>query len=108
MNGIGPRDPPTGSRSLDPDLGTDRVRAELGPRSVRSGTFQLAAQVGKMALYAVTGMVLARLLTPRDFGVYAMAMSLVALVRSVQDFGFPLATVQRETLGAKHLEGSSD
>ncbi len=37
-----------------------------------------------------TGMLLARLLTPTDFGVYAMVATLTALVESVAGFGFGL------------------
>ena len=95
---------PLGS-DLDPDLTTERVQADLTLLSVRSGASQVTAQVVKIALFAFAGMTLARLLTPYDFGVYAMAMSLVALIRSVQDFGFPLAAVQSGALEVDQLEG---
>lgn len=72
---------------------------------MRSGVAQLAAQGGKVILFAGSGMVLARLLTPRDFGIFAMAMSLVALLTSVQSLGLPAAVIQRRDLERDHLEG---
>lgn len=43
-------------------------------------------------------MILARLLTPEDFGLLAMASSLTVFVGNLRDFGLPLATVHRETV----------
>ncbi len=73
------------------------------PRSVRSGVAQLVGQAGKLVLFAGSGMVLARLLTPRDFGIFAMAMSFVALMSSVHTFGLSAAVVQRRDLEHGHL-----
>ncbi len=51
-----------------------------------------------------SGIVLARLLTPEDFGLFAMAISLTAFVREFWDFGLPMATVHRE--GVDHRQAS--
>lgn len=72
---------------------------------MRSGVAQLAAQGGKVVLFAGSGMVLARLLTPREFGIFAMAMSFVGLLMGVQNLGLPFAVVQRRDLERGHVEG---
>jgi len=59
---------------------------------------RLLAQ-GFQTLFAVaSGIVLARLLTPTDFGVYAMAFTLIGFVSWFRDFGLPLALTQSEEL----------
>ncbi|MFV1988949.1 MAG: lipopolysaccharide biosynthesis protein, partial [Gemmatimonadota bacterium] len=49
-------------------------------------------------LAVVGGAILARLLLPGDFGVFAMALTLVGFVMWFRDFGLPMAATQRETL----------
>jgi len=43
-----------------------------------------------------TGMLLARLLRPEDFGIFAMMGSLTAFVGSFRDFGLPMATIHQK------------
>jgi polysaccharide transporter, PST family len=57
---------------------------------------RIATQVGSVV-------VLSRLLTPADFGVYAMASPVLAFVVLFQDFGLGHATVQKEFLTQKDL-----
>jgi len=49
--------------------------------------------VTKMASFAI-GLVLARLLTPKDFGIYAIALAATAFVIHINDVGIIAATVQ--------------
>jgi polysaccharide transporter, PST family len=77
---------------------TDAVRADLRARSVRSGLVQLTTQVVRLALLVGSGMLMARLLTPFDFGLLAIVGLLIAFVESFRDFGLPMAAVQRESL----------
>jgi PST family polysaccharide transporter len=71
---------------------------ELNRRSVRSGLLQLLTQGAQIALFVGSGMVLARLLTPRDFGLVAMVSAVSTFFLTFRDFGFNLATAQREEL----------
>ncbi|MGH3870124.1 MAG: oligosaccharide flippase family protein [Pseudonocardiaceae bacterium] len=50
----------------------------------------LATRVGSLAM----GLVLARLLTPTDFGVYAVALAATSFVMHINDVGLVAATVQ--------------
>ena len=72
--------------------------------SVREGT--IAQQAGRGLRWSVVGilvtrmasfgigLVLARLLTPKDFGIYALAMAATAFVIHINDVGIIAATVQ--------------
>ncbi|HET7769768.1 MAG TPA: lipopolysaccharide biosynthesis protein, partial [Chloroflexota bacterium] len=81
------------------------MRADLRGHAVRSGAVSLGAQLLLGGVGVASAAVLARLLTPRDFGLIAMASSLSAFVKTFRDFGLPLATVHREDIN--HLQVSA-
>lgn len=51
-------------------------------------------------------LVLARLLLPSDFGLVAMAMSVVALIELIRAFGFDSALIQRQEVSRKHFDSA--
>jgi len=53
----------------------------------RSLIFSFLDRYGTAVLNLVGTLLLARLLSPRDFGIYSVAISVVALVAVVRDFG---------------------
>ncbi len=57
-----------------------------------------AAQGAKFVLNLTSAAVLARLLTPSDFGLVSMALAIVGLLKLFKDAGLSTATVQRETI----------
>jgi PST family polysaccharide transporter len=67
--------------------------AELERRSARSGVIQVSTQAVQVLAFLLTAMIMARLLTPADFGLFALAQTVLAVVGTVRDFGFPMATV---------------
>lgn len=77
---------------------TDVLRSDLKRRSLQSGLITVAAQPLKFGLGVGSTAVLARLLTPADFGLVAMVAPLLALVDSFTNLGLETATVQREQL----------
>lgn len=79
------------------------TRDELRLPVIRSGALQLAGQTLQVALTVGSGMVLARLLTPADFGLLAMAYTLTGPLSTIKDFGFTAAAVQREDLSDRQL-----
>ncbi len=91
--------------SSDPDrhLRVDAVRADLRGRTVRSGFIQLANQGVLFALTAGSTMVLARLLTPADYGLLAMVTAMPMLAGTFRDLGLPLATAHRENLSQRDV-----
>jgi len=56
------------------------------------------------ALGIVSTLVLARLLLPADFGLVAMAMSVIAIVELATAFSFEVALIQRATLTRAHYD----
>ncbi|PPS43914.1 lipopolysaccharide biosynthesis protein [Chroococcidiopsis sp. TS-821] len=77
---------------------TDALNAQLQKRSRKSGLVTVAAQPIKVALGIGSTAILARLLTPADFGLLAMVAPLLKLVDSLANLGLETATVQREKL----------
>ncbi len=92
--------PPADGRGADSrdSLSTDHLLDDLGRRSARSGAVRVAAQAVQVVLAIGGGAILARLLLPGDFGVFAMALTLIGFVMWFRDFGLPMAATQQETL----------
>ena len=62
-----------------------------------------AEQMLSMLVTLVVFLALARLLTPEDFGLVALASLVVALMVAITDLGFSEAIIQREGLEPDHL-----
>ncbi len=77
---------------------TDHLLANLKWHTISSGAVTILAQAGKFALNLVSVMILARLLTPRDFGLVAMVTTVTSFLRVFKDAGLSIATVQREKI----------
>lgn len=63
--------------------------------ATRAGVVQLVSSGARVLIMLGTGMLLARLLTPTDFGLYAMVSTVTALVESVRGFGLNQALVHQ-------------
>lgn len=73
-------------------------------RNVRKGALAaVATQVVRIATQAGSVIMLSRLLTPADFGTYAMASPVLAFAVLFQDLGLGHATVQKDELTQKDL-----
>jgi len=86
-------------------FGTDHLLADLKGRAISSGVVTIVAQAAQFALTLVSTMVLARLLTPQDFGLVAMVTTVIGFFRIFNDAGLSTATVQRE--GITHAQVSN-
>ncbi|WP_420455801.1 lipopolysaccharide biosynthesis protein [Rubrivirga sp.] len=73
-------------------------RDGVGQRSIRSGFVRFGEQGSVLLLSIGSTAVLARLLTPEDFGLVAMVSVLASVVYSVKHFGLPMALVHRDTI----------
>ena len=74
---------------------TDHLKNDLKGRSVRGGAITLSAQAIKFCLQMGSTMILARLLTPADFGLIAMVAAFTGFVGMFKDLGLSMATLQR-------------
>lgn len=77
---------------------TSHLHAELKKHTVRGGIATLGAQGCNFVLNVGSTAVLARLLTPSDFGLVAMVTALTGLLAMFKDAGLSMATVQKDTV----------
>lgn len=70
----------------------------------RGAAWTLAATWGDRVFGILTVSVLARLLTPTDFGLIGMAVAAIAMVDAFTSFGFEWALVRQPNLEPKHLD----
>ena len=75
---------------------TDHLRADLKGRTMRGGAITLSAQAVRFVLGLGSTAVLARLLTPADFGLIAMVSAMIGFLEMFKDAGLSMATVQRD------------
>src|SRR5450755_3343317 len=70
----------------------------LGNAAARGTSITLATQCVRFALQFCSLVVLARLLTPADFGIVAMVTAIVGVADILRDFGLSSAAIQAKTL----------
>jgi PST family polysaccharide transporter len=82
--------------SDDPDrhFNTDHLKDGLGRRSARAGAVTMGSQLFKFVLGTASAIVMARLLTPQDYGLIGMVAILVNFVAMFQYMGLSTATIQ--------------
>jgi O-antigen/teichoic acid export membrane protein len=71
---------------------------DLGRRALRGGVVSVAMQYGNGVLQILAAIVLARLLTPADFGLVAIVTVLTSFAPLLIDFGLGDATTQRKKI----------
>ncbi len=75
-------------------FGTGHLEADLKGRSVRGGLVTLTSQGTQFFIQSIATVVLARLLTPSDFGLVAMVTAVTGLASAFADLGLSEATIQ--------------
>ena len=71
---------------------------KLGQKAARGALVMVAGQGSRIVIQLASVVVLAKLLTPQDYGLVAMVLSLVGIGEIFRDFGLSTAAVQAETL----------
>lgn len=82
---------------------TDHLEANLGARSARGGVVTITAHACKFVLSTVSAIVLARLLSPRDYGLIAMVSIIVGFLGMFQYLGLSTATIKWSELNHKQV-----
>ncbi|MBZ5623487.1 MAG: lipopolysaccharide biosynthesis protein [Acidobacteriia bacterium] len=77
---------------------TDHLLHNIGHRAVSGGVVTVSAQAAKFVLNFAAAAVLARLLSPKEFGLVGMVLGVTGLVGIFKELGLSTATVQRETI----------
>jgi O-antigen/teichoic acid export membrane protein len=97
-------DVPAAASSIEEDdrqqehFKTDHLLPNLKGHTISSGAVTVSAQGAKFFLNLVSTVILARLLSPRDFGLVAMVTTVTGFLRVFKDAGLSIATVQREKI----------
>jgi len=82
---------------------TDHLQSDLAGRSARGGAITFGAQVVRFVIRTASTILLARLLTPRDYGLIGMVVVLVDFVSMFQYLGLATATVKWATLNHRQV-----
>lgn len=90
---------------MDSDSTLPVYHQDLKRRSLRAGLIVFAAQPIKLTIGIGTTALLARLLTPADFGLLAMLTPLLFLVDSLTNLGMETVVIQQETLDHQQISG---
>src|SRR5882762_1587034 len=88
-------------KATDPNekhLCTDHLLGDLKGRTISGAFITTASQGTQFLLNLAFIMVLARLLAPKDFGLYAMVTTVMGFLWMFQDAGLSTATVQRQEI----------
>lgn len=89
--------------SPESDGTANRPLGDLKNRSVRGAAVTMSAQAIKFLLQMTSTAVLARLLTPADFGLVAMVAAFTGFVGLFKDLGLSMATVQRVEITSEQV-----
>jgi O-antigen/teichoic acid export membrane protein len=71
---------------------------DLKERTISGGVVRLSAQAASFVLRLGSLMILARLLSPREFGLVGMVTAFTGILVLCRDFGLSAATIQRDTI----------
>jgi PST family polysaccharide transporter len=77
--------------------------ADLNVRAARGGSVMLLSQGCKFVLLFAAQIVLARLLSPEDFGLVAVVTSITTFFSLFSDLGLPMATIQRHEINHEQV-----
>lgn len=95
----------TASLDRDQYFRTDDLRQGVAGRAIRGGAFTVGSQGAQFIIGLLATMVMARILTPRDYGLIGMVTVVTGFLTIFKDIGLSRATIQRAVL--THDEASS-
>lgn len=83
---------------LERHFRTDHLMTDLGDRTTRGGALTVVSQGFKFFAGIAATVVLARLLTPQDYGLVGMVAVVTGFVSMFKDMGLSTATVQKSEI----------
>jgi O-antigen/teichoic acid export membrane protein len=84
-------------------LSTEHLKKDLGGRTARGGMITMTSHGVKFVITMAATIVMARLLTPRDYGLIAMVVVVTNYMTMFKDMGLSLATVQRAEISDEQI-----
>ena len=82
---------------------SSQLRSQLQRKSIRGGVNTLGGQLTLFSIQMISTMVLARLLTPADYGLVSMVAVVVGFAALFKSFGLSEATVQRGAISHEQI-----
>src|SRR5450830_1844049 len=79
-------------------------QAPAGGSVAQGAALMMLLKMVERSIGLVSTLILARVLTPADFGLVAMAMSVVGLTELMGAFGFDVAIIQNQNAERKHYD----
>ena len=80
--------------------------SSLNKRMTRGAAWMLLVKLVERSLALVSTLILVRLLAPADFGLVAMAMSVIVMAELLSAFGFDIALIQRQSVSEEHYHSA--
>lgn len=93
----------TGSTPADPFFSKEHLKADLGGRTLRGGAVAITTQGAKFCITIGATSILARLLTPEDYGLIGMVAFVIAFLSTYKDLGLAAATIQVPELNSDQV-----
>jgi PST family polysaccharide transporter len=84
-------------------VATDHLLADIGGRTVRGGFVAMSAHAAKFAISIGGTAILARLLTPQDYGLIGMVAVATNFVSLLKEMGLSYPTVQQPEINLKQI-----
>lgn len=84
-------------------MAAENAGFDLRTRAIKSTAWLLSFRLGSQVLSWAVAIFIARFLTPADYGLFAMALTVVASVELLRELGLGAAIIQRQDLTAEHL-----
>lgn len=82
---------------------TEHLQADLATRAARGGALVIGTQGLKFVINMATTIVLARLLTPQDYGLIGMVLVLIGFIALFKNMGLSAATVQKAEINDRQV-----
>jgi len=89
--------------SLRSPFDREHLKTDLKGRSVRSGVATMLGQGALFVIQTASTIVLARLLTPADFGMIAMVTAVTGFAALFKDLGLSMATIQKAEINHEEI-----
>ena len=84
-------------------MADSKPTVDLKTQAIKSTGWLLTFRLGSQLISWVVSIVIARFLTPSDYGLFAMALTVVASIELLRELGLGTAIIQRQDLTAEHL-----
>jgi len=82
---------------------TDHLKINLGGRAARGGAITIVSQALKFLITIAATSIMARLLTPQDYGLVGMVAFVTGFVSMYKDLGLSAATIQRSEISSDQI-----